>query len=255
MSAGAADAGSGGAGPAVPRMAPEQALELLAEADAALQRTLAAAPGDRWLAEPSLCTGWTRGHVLAHLARNADALQRLVDWALTGVERPAYDSLEDRNRDIDEGATRPLAEVQEDLARSSEAFAVKARALVGATDLARVRTGSSGLTLPGDQVPWARLREVTLHHADLRAGFTVADAPTEVVAHALAEARAKLDAHPDSPPVTLVVSGSGEHWTLAGGGPEVHGTPAGLLAWLTRGVTEGVAVSGGGRPSALPPWG
>lgn len=236
-------------------MAPERALELLADADAGLQRTLAAASGDSWLAEPSVCTGWSRGHVLAHLARNADALQRLVDWAVTGVQRPAYDSLEARNRDIEEGATRQLAEVREDLARSSEAFAVKARELLGASDLALVRTGSSGLTLPGDQVPWARLREVTLHHADLRAGFTVADAPTEVVVHALAEARAKLGAHPNCPPVTLVVSGSGERWLLAGGGPEVHGAPAGLLAWLARGLTDGVAVPGGDRPPALPPWG
>lgn len=239
----------------VPRMDPARALELLADADAALWRTLAATEDDAWLAEPSLCTGWTRGHVLTHLARNADALQRMVDWGTTGVERPAYESLEARNRDIERGARRPLAEVRDDLARSSEAFAEKARALVGATDLVQVRTGSSSLPLPGDQVPWARLREVTMHHADLRAGFTLADAPTEVVVHALAEARARLGAHPDCPPVTLVVSGSGERWPLAGGWTEVEGTPTGLLGWLSRGLTDGVAVPGGGRPPALPPWG
>jgi hypothetical protein len=35
---------------------------------------------------PSLLPGWSRGHVLTHLARNADDGRNLLVWARTGVE-------------------------------------------------------------------------------------------------------------------------------------------------------------------------
>ena len=34
---------------------------------------------------PSLLPTWSRGHVLTHLARNADGGRRLLLWARTGV--------------------------------------------------------------------------------------------------------------------------------------------------------------------------
>ena len=39
---------------------------------------------------PSLCEGWSRAHVLAHVARNAEAIQRLAQWAVDGAPRPMY---------------------------------------------------------------------------------------------------------------------------------------------------------------------
>ena len=38
------------------------------------------------VAGPSRLPGWSRGHVLSHLARNADALVNLLTWARTGIE-------------------------------------------------------------------------------------------------------------------------------------------------------------------------
>jgi hypothetical protein len=38
--------------------------------------------------------GWSRGHVLTHLARNADGGRRLLVWARTGVESFEYASLQ-----------------------------------------------------------------------------------------------------------------------------------------------------------------
>jgi maleylpyruvate isomerase len=35
--------------------------------------------------EPSLLPGWTRGHVLSHLARDAEGGTRLLGWARTGI--------------------------------------------------------------------------------------------------------------------------------------------------------------------------
>src|SRR5919198_6055635 len=53
---------------------------------------------------PSRLAGWSRGHVLTHLARNADALVNLLTWARTGVERPMYVSSDQRDADIEAGA-------------------------------------------------------------------------------------------------------------------------------------------------------
>ena len=75
----------------------------LDEATSRLVRT-ADALTDAEAAGPSLLPGWTRGHVLTHLARNADALVGLVDGALTGVAAPMYPSVEARAADIEAGA-------------------------------------------------------------------------------------------------------------------------------------------------------
>lgn len=72
------------------------------------------------VAAPSLCEGWTRGHVLTHLARNADGIAATLAGALRGeiVERypGGWDA---RNRAIDEGAGRPFAEILADVQTSA----------------------------------------------------------------------------------------------------------------------------------------
>lgn len=57
----------------------------------------------------SLLPGWTRGHVLTHVARNADGGTRLLTWARTGVESYEYPSLEARATEIEDGARHPAA--------------------------------------------------------------------------------------------------------------------------------------------------
>ena len=81
-------------------------LVLLPEIDRATARLLATARklDDADLAAPSRLPGWTRGHVLAHLARNADGCVNLLTWARTGIETPQYASDERRDADIETGA-------------------------------------------------------------------------------------------------------------------------------------------------------
>ena len=43
---------------------------------------------DDELGKPSKCEGWTRAHLIAHLARGADAMTNLATWAVTGQETP-----------------------------------------------------------------------------------------------------------------------------------------------------------------------
>ena len=105
--------------------------ELSDQIDDATQRLLSSA---RVLAEPdlrapSLLPGWTRAHVLAHLARNADAMRNVLVGAGAGEERPAYDSQDARDDDIERGASQTAKELIADLADSAMAFRYVARRL------------------------------------------------------------------------------------------------------------------------------
>jgi len=76
--------------------------------DDATQRLLGTARQltDPALREPSLLPGWTRGHVLTHLCRGADAMRNLLAGARAGQDRPAYASAHAREDDIAQGAGR-----------------------------------------------------------------------------------------------------------------------------------------------------
>ena len=69
---------------------------------------------DEQCREPSLLPDWTRGHVLTHLARNADALRNLVHWARTGEKTRMYPSREARSADIEAGSGRSADELRAD---------------------------------------------------------------------------------------------------------------------------------------------
>ena len=47
-------------------------------------------PSDAWAREPSLLPGWTRGHVLTHLARNADSQRHVLEAAVRGAPAERY---------------------------------------------------------------------------------------------------------------------------------------------------------------------
>ncbi len=234
--------------------APEEALPLLDEADAALQATVAGF-GEADLTHDSLCQGWTRAQVLAHVARNAEALGRLVTWATSGEETPGYSSPEQRDADIAAGARQESAVIKTDLARTAQALRPRLDEVVGRADLAQVRTSAASAWLPGDQVPWARLREVVVHHVDLDAGFSFADADPQVVELLLDEAVDRLGARWPSGAagVSLVAADTQRRWDLAGGGQVVRGLPGSLLLWLARGVERDLRHDEPLPP--LPPWG
>ena len=78
--------------------------------------TAVAALDDVAVAQPSALPGWTRGHVISHLARNAEALNNLVTWARTGVPTPMYASPEARDADIEASAGLGAQALRADLA-------------------------------------------------------------------------------------------------------------------------------------------
>ena len=77
-------------------------------------------PTDGWARQPSLLPGWTRGHVLSHLARNADAMVRALAGAARGDRIPMYDGEDARAAEIQAGAGRPAAELAADVTESAD---------------------------------------------------------------------------------------------------------------------------------------
>ena len=131
---------------------------------------------ERDLRAPSRLPGWTRGHVLTHVARNADALGNVVRSGVTGQITPMYESTERRNADIEEGSGRSPADIEADIESSAERLlALLADVPADRLDVA-VPTGR-GFDMRLLDVPWMRLREVSYHHVDLGVGFSLAVPP------------------------------------------------------------------------------
>jgi len=156
--------------------------------DDATQRLLGTARvlTDPDLREPSMLPGWSRGYVLAHLARGADAMRNLLVGASTGEDRPGYASSESRAADIEHGSRRSAKDLAADVADAAMALRTIARQL---PDPAwRVQLRVSGLDpFPAGQLLTRRLVEVELHHADLGAGYGPGDWPAEFTAMDLPE--------------------------------------------------------------------
>jgi maleylpyruvate isomerase len=162
--------------------------QLSDQIDHATQRLLGTARviAEPDLRSPSLLPGWTRAHVVAHLARGADAMRYLLVGARSGQERPAYLSAEARAADIEHGAGRPAKELMDDLASSAMALRSIARSLPDAAWQFPVRILDSA-QFPAAQLLTRRLLEVELHHCDLGTGYGPADWPAAFAAMELAE--------------------------------------------------------------------
>lgn len=225
-------------------------LALLAHETALLVGT-ASSLDDQSIRAPSLCQGWTRAHVLSHLARNADGLGNLVSWAITGTPVAMYESPEARDADITAGSTRGAQEILTDLTESAERFASAATGLAGPPEHAEVEV-RTGRRVLGGQLPTLRLLEVVFHHVDLFAGYTFADADPGFVRRAIDNAVGRMKVSSQEPDI-LLSSDGGDTWSLGEGTQEITGTNAALLLWLTRG--DGSGVSSQGALPELPAWG
>ncbi len=156
--------------------------------DTATQRLLDAARlmTERDLRQPSLLPGWTRAHVLAHLARGADAMRNLLIGARSGQERPAYESRQAREAGIEHTARLTAKDLAADVAASAMAFRTIARQLPDDAWRYPVRILGSA-PFPAAQLLTRRLVEVELHHCDLGTGYGPADWPAAFAAMELPE--------------------------------------------------------------------
>ena len=214
---------------------------------------------DGQVAGPSRLPGWTRGHVLTHLARNADGFANLLTWARTGNETPMYPSEAARARGVEEGAARPAAQIRTDVRVSAAALAAAAQDLPArAWDALVARRGD---TFPARHIPPRRLGELEIHHVDLDAGYRPADWPASFVAANLARVARDFAGRADAPACLARPDGLDAAYQIGPPGPQlpsqvtVSGPPAALLAWLIgRGDGAGLGVTGAGAVPVLPPW-
>lgn len=211
--------------------------------------------GDDAFAAPSALPGWSRAHVLTHVARNADAMINLLTWARTGVRTPAYSSREQRDADIEAGARRTPAEIRADVVESSDRLARVVRAMPEAAWSARVQSGR-GRDIPASDIPWLRAREMWVHAVDLDVGASFADMPAPMVTALLAEATAVLGEKPDFPPLHLVAP-DGTTWSVGDSAEAatVAGPAPALAAWLLgRSNGRDLRTADRTRLPSLPRW-
>ena len=212
------------------------------EGTAFLLNTVAALSDDE-LDAPSALPDWNRRHVCAHVARNAEALGRLLAWARTGVETPMYPSAEERAADIERTSQAPAADVRNDLVLASSTFLDACEDLPSKAWTATVRTMARDI--PASVVPWYRVREVWIHAADLGASVGFADFPPVVSAALVTELSTGLGRR-SAADLRLIATDTGEQWTVGSGAVRVAATVSELAEWLTGRAT---------RPEAeLPPW-
>ena len=202
---------------------------------------------DADLAAPSALPGWSRAHVVAHLARNADAVINLLTWARTGVETPMYPSQEVRDADIATTAALPPGELRADYAAARARLAEAIDTMPADAWQAAVRT-RQGAELPATEVPWMRAKELWVHGADLDAGLTLADAPDGFCAALVDDVLGVFAARVQFPDATITATDVDRVW--GSGVAPVQGPVAAIAAWLTRGDASGLR----GKAPAPPRW-
>ena len=189
------------------------------------------------LTRPSALPDWSRAHVLAHLARNADALVNLLTWARTGVETPMYPSRAERDRGIETTAAQPPTQLRDDFVGACARLAVAVESMPAKAWTATVRSGQ-GKEIPATDVPWMRAKEIWVHGTDLAAGLSFADLPSDFCAALVDDVLALFASRDQDLGVTVVATDVDRTW--GSGSTTVEGPAAAVAAWLTRSDASGL---------------
>ena len=224
----------------------------LSQATSALLGATMSLDDDQWR-EPSRLPGWTRAHVGAHLALNAEAMRRVVEGVVNDDPVPMYGSAAIRDHDIERGASKPGLELQTDLDTTAAQFAatISARSEEELEKTAELR---NGFELPLGKLALNRLSEVILHHVDLDTGFSLADASQASVDWLLQFWAYRLHKREDFPALLLDTGEREYEIGNHGWGTDYRrltGPPHQLLGWLT-GRSDGTAIDGAAEIE-LPP--
>ncbi|HEY7146493.1 MAG TPA: maleylpyruvate isomerase family mycothiol-dependent enzyme [Streptosporangiaceae bacterium] len=260
--------GQAGPGAAAPDPVPGDFPQVLAgvrESTAGLLGSLSPLT-ERDVRRNSLMPGWTIGHVLSHLARNADAMVRSLGGALRHEPTAMYPhGARGRDADIQAGARRPIGEIVADLTEA-------ARRLDDAWTAMTPDAWISGAIIrSGRLAAWrtvgARWSEVELHWVDMDTGHGPDAWPerfSRLLMRTLTErtmiGRPLDDRLPPEIRLELASIDTGEHWS-AGPRPartiRVHGPSWALASWLagrSEPVRPALELTGGGELPQLAPW-
>jgi maleylpyruvate isomerase len=170
---------------------------------------------------PSRLPGWSVGHLVTHLARNADSVTRRLHGVARGQVVDQYaGGAAGRAAEIEAGAGRPAVDLVDDLVAAHARLDAAVAAL--GKDAWEAPTRSVDGTLhPARDLPRGRWREVEVHHVDLGLGYEPDDWPdafvTRILPYALADVGRRLPGLAGVDPRTVVA------WSFGRGEP-----PAGL---------------------------
>jgi maleylpyruvate isomerase len=189
--------------------------------------------------------------VVAHVARNADALVNLLQWARTGVETPMYPSVEARAAGIEQTAQQSPSALRADCAAASARLSTAFAALPERAWNAPIRT-AQGREVTAAEVPGMRCRENWVHTVDLGCGPDFDHVPPGVLAALVDDVLAMWERRGTALDVALVASDDGRRW-----GDQATVTATGrlpvLVAWLTGRSTADALAFDGPVPD-LPTW-
>lgn len=188
------------------------------------------AAGDLDGAAPSRLPDWSVGHVLTHLARNADSITRVLDATARGETVDRYEGgTGGRDAAIDSGRDQSADALVDDVRRSI--WRLEQTWSNHAAWDGRSRE-SFDREIPVSDLPFMRWREVEVHRVDLGLGYEPDDWPEQYVRLELRELEMRWNARRPMgltglPPEALAVA------------PPVR------LAWLLgRTVIEGLPPAG-----------
>lgn len=208
-----------------------------------LVRTVDSLADDQW-SQPSELPGWTRAHVIAHLALNAEGLAGAVEDLRHGRRGAMYASNEKRDTDIEELSAAPPADIR---ARLFAAGELVREALAELSDkdwggsIDRVPGGPS---FPALALPATRRREVEIHHADIRCEYRHTDWPRDFCVELLDAVTVQQAANPETDTFKVSATDLGMTWQVGADEPVVAGSGVDLGWWLVgRGSGEGLSTA------------
>jgi maleylpyruvate isomerase len=206
-----------------------------------LESLLAAAVTDEVAREPSRLPGWSVGHLVTHLARNADAHRRVVEAAGRGEMVPMYPGGQDeRTADIEAGAGRAAADLVSDVLSADAALERAWSTASHETWTQGLGVRNAGPTTVSDFV-FLRWREVEVHAADLGLTGSTGDPvdhwdvlPAAYLDGEWARMTAFLDKRLPADVTAVLVPGDRPSRAYGTGESTVfvHGTAGRLLAWM-----------------------
>jgi maleylpyruvate isomerase len=161
-------------------------------------------------AAPSRLPGWSVGHVMTHLARNADSVVRRLDGAAAGTVVDQYPGgTTQRTQDIEAGAGRSWVELVNDVTISARAIDRVASALPDEA-WPRLSRSSGGEIQDVTTVLARRIREVVIHQFDLGLGSVPSTWPDLLVDDLLDELVPTLISRCDRRELAAWLTGRGD---------------------------------------------
>jgi maleylpyruvate isomerase len=227
-------------------------IEVLHHTDQRAVRSVDSLTDAQW-AEPSLLPHWTRAHVIAHLALNAEGFARALEGLLEDERVPIYPSNESRNADIEALASRHVSHIRDRYFATTQHFRTVANSLEEEHWADTVLRLPEGPEWPARSLIAARRQEVEVHHADLGMAYTAQQWPSDFTFWLIDRTTGTHADSPDSPDFALRATDVGRTWQVGASQPEVAGTAADLAWWLIgRGHGEGLSPAG--NLPTLGPW-